>query len=63
MFQMPHKPLHPQRRTGDGCTALLMLDIPAHAGEFELSSEGVTNVTRVVLCVDREKGSSHWLWQ
>ena len=63
MFQMPHKPLRPRKRIGDEFTALLMLDGPAHTGEFELSSEGVTEVTRVALCADREKLSSHWLWQ
>ena len=29
--------------------------VQPHTGEFELSSEGVTEVTRVALCADREK--------
>ena len=55
MIQMPHKPLRPRRRIGDEFNALLLLDVPAHSGGFELSSEGVTKVTRVALGVVCEK--------
>ena len=57
MFQKPHKPLRPRRRTSisDGFTASPKLDVPASTGEFELSSEKVTAVTRVPLCVVSER--------